>query len=136
MKNYQNISNLVGRLLIAAMFLPAGLAKMNAFEGTAGYFASLGLPMPTVALVIAIVVEVLGSIALIVGYQTRAVALVMAIFTLAASFAGHAFWNSPADQMRVMQLMFFKNIAVIGGFLILASAGAGKFSIDARKEAN
>ena len=136
MKNYQNISNLLGRLLIAAMFLPAGLAKMNAFEGTAGYFASLGLPMPTVALVIAIVVEVLGSIALIVGYQTRAVALVMAIFTLAASFAGHAFWNSPADQMRVMQLMFFKNIAVIGGFLILASAGAGKFSIDARKEAN
>lgn len=136
MKNYQNTWNLFGRLLIAAMFLPAGLSKLNAFDGTAGYFASLGLPMPTLALVIAIAVEVLGSIALIVGYQTRVIAIVMAIFTLAASFAGHAFWNVPADQMRVMQLMFFKNLAVIGGFLILASNGAGKFSIDGRKEAN
>ena len=136
MKNYQNTLNLLGRLLLATMFLPAGLAKLNAFEDTAGYFASLGLPMPAVALSIAISVEVLGSIALIVGYQTRVVAVIMAIFTLAASFAGHPFWNVPADQVLVTQLMFFKNIAIIGGFLILASAGAGKLSIDGRKEAN
>lgn len=79
MKNYQNTLNLLGRLLLATMFLPAGLAKLNAFEDTAGYFASLGLPMPAVALAIAISVEVLGSIALIVGYQTRAVSVLSLI---------------------------------------------------------
>jgi putative oxidoreductase len=133
MKHAENTLNLIGRLLVVALFLPAGLAKLTGFAGTVGYFGSLGIPVPTLAVVVTIVVEVLGSIALLVGFQTRIVALVMAIFTLAASVAGHAYWAAPADQAFVAQLLFFKNIAVMGGLLVLASAGAGAFSFDAKQ---
>ena len=135
MNTYQSILNLVGRLLIVALFLPAGLGKIAGFEGTLGYFASLGIPAPVFALVATIVIEVLGSIALIVGFQTRIVAVIMAIFTLAAAVTGHAYWAAPADAAFIAQLLFFKNIAVMGGLLVLASTGAGSFSIDGRKAA-
>ena len=74
MKTYQNALNLLGRLLIVALFLPAGLGKIAGFEGTLGYFASLGIPAPTFALAATIVIEVLGGIALLIGFQTRLVA--------------------------------------------------------------
>jgi putative oxidoreductase len=136
MNTYQNALNLLGRLLIVALFLPAGLSKLTGFEGTVGYFGSLGLPVATLAVVVAIIAEVLGGIALLVGFQTRIVAILLAIFTLAASIAGHAFWAAPADAAFIQQLLFLKNIAVIGGLLVLASAGAGKFSIDGYKQSN
>ena len=135
MNTYQSALNLIGRLLIVALFLPAGLGKITGFEGTLGYFASLGIPAPVFALVATIVIEVLGSIALIVGFQTRIVAVIMAIFTLAAAVTGHAYWAAPADAAFIAQLLFFKNIAVMGGLLVLASAGAGSFSIDSCKAA-
>ena len=129
MKTYQSALNLIGRILIVALFLPAG------FEGTLGYFASLGIPAPTFALVATIAIEIVGGIALLVGFQTRLVAIIMALFTLAAAVTGPAFWAAPADAAFIAQLLFFKNIAVMGGLLVLASAGAGSFSIDGRKEA-
>ena len=135
MKTYQNALNFIGRLLVVSLFLPAGIAKIAGFEGTVGYFTSLGMATPTLAVVVSIVVEVLGGLGLLFGYQTRVVAIILAIFTLAASITGHAYWAVPADQAFVVQLLFFKNIAVIGGLLVIASAGAGKFSIDGRKEA-
>ena len=135
MNTYQSALNLVGRLLIVALFLPAGLGKIAGFEGTLGYFASLGIPAPVFALVATIVIEVLGSIALIVGFQTRIVAVIMAIFTSIAAVTGHAFWAAPADAVFIAQLLFFKNIAVMGGLLVLASTGAGSFSIDGCKAA-
>ena len=122
-------------MLIVALFLPAGLGKIAGFEGTLGYFASLGIPAPVFALVATIVIEVLGSIALIVGFQTRIVAVIMAIFTSIAAVTGHAFWAAPADAVFIAQLLFFKNIAVMGGLLVLASTGAGSFSIDGCKAA-
>ena len=136
MKTYQHALNLIGRLLVVALFLPAGIAKLAGFEGTVGYFTSLGMSTPTLAVVVAIVVEVLGGLALLVGFQTRAVAIIMAIFTLAASITGHAYWSAPAESAFVVQLLFFKNIAVIGGLLVIASAGAGRFSFDGRKQDN
>ena len=134
MKTYKNILNLLGRLLIVALFLPAGLGKIAGFEGTLGYFASLGIPAPTFALIATIVIEVLGSLALLIGFQTRLVASIMALFTLIAAVTGHAYWAAPVDQAFIAQLLFFKNIAVMGGLLILASTGAGGFSLDSRKE--
>ena len=133
MNTYQNLLNLFGRLLIVTLFLPAGLLKLSNFDRFVGSFTSLGLTTPTLAVVIAILVEVLGSIALIVGYKTRLVATVMAIFTVVASVFGHAYWAVPADQMMAAQRLFFKNIAVIGGLLILASVGARGISLDALK---
>ena len=134
MNTYQNLLNLFGRLLIATLFLPAGLLKLRSFDRFVGYFSSLGMPTPTLAVVIAILVEVLGGIALIIGYKTRLVATVMALFTLAACVIGHAYWAVPADQMMAVQRLFFKNIAVIGGLLVLASVGAKGISVDARNE--
>ena len=134
MKNtYQNTLNLLGRFLIAALFLPAGIAKLTGFAGTVGYIQSVGLPAPLVAAVLALVIEIVGGVALLVGYQTRIAAVVLAVFTFFASVFFHAYWAAPADQAFIAQLLFFKNIAVIGGLLVLASSGAGKFSIDGLK---
>ena len=77
-----NALNLIGRILLAALFLPAGLSKLSGFEGTVGYITSVGLPLPTVAAAAAIAVEILGAVALIVGFQTRIAAAVLAVFTV------------------------------------------------------
>lgn len=126
--------SLVGRLLLALLFLPAGFGKLTGFAGTVGYIASVGLPLPQVGAVLAIVVEILGGIALIVGFQTRLASLALAVFTLVASIFFHAYWAAPAEQQFVQQLMFFKNIAVVGGLLTLAAWGAGRWSLDARSK--
>ena len=130
-----NALNLMGRFLLAALFLPAGLSKLSGFEGTVGYIGSVGLPFASVAAAAAVAVEILGSVALILGLQTRIAAAVLAVFTLAASVFFHAFWAAAPEQAFVQQLMFFKNIAVIGGLLVLVSSGAGAWSLDAKKEA-
>lgn len=126
--------SLVGRLLLALLFLPAGFGKLTGFAGTVGYIASVGLPLPQVGAVLAIVVEILGGIALIVGFQTRLASLALAAFTLVATFFFHAYWAAPAEQQFMQQLMFFKNIAVVGGLLTLAAWGAGNWSLDARRK--
>jgi putative oxidoreductase len=79
------------------------------------------------------VLEVLGGLALIVGWQTRWAALALALFTLAASVIFHNFWALPADQQMVQQLVFMKNLSVAGGMLVLAACGAGALSLDARR---
>ena len=129
----QNPLALVGRLLLALLFLPAGISKIGGFAGTASYIASKGLPFATLAAAIAIVVEIAGGLALIAGFGTRWAALVLAGFTLVATFLFHNFWGMPADQVMVQQLMFFKNIAVVGGLLVLAAYGAGAWSLDAKR---
>jgi len=133
MNALQNPLALVSRLLLAALFLPAGLSKIGGFEGTAGYIASVGLPMPAVGAAVAIAVEVLGALALILGLGTRWAALALAVFTLVASFFFHNFWAMPAEQQMMQQLMFMKNIGVVGGLLALVAFGAGAFSLDARR---
>jgi len=130
-----NALNLIGRLLMVALFLPAGVSKVFGFEGTVGYIASVGLPLPTLAAAAAIAIEVLGSVALLAGFQTRVVALLMAVFTLVATVFFHAFWAAAPDQAFMQQLLFFKNVAVIGGLLILAANGPGAWSLDAKKAA-
>lgn len=129
----QNPLSLIARLLMAALFLPAGIAKLTGFEGTVGYITSVGLPAPTLAALAALVLEIVGGAALIVGLGTRFAALALAFFTLVASFIFHAYWSVPADQVFVTQLLFFKNIAVAGGLMALAAFGAGAWSFDARR---
>lgn len=135
MNALQNPFALLARLLLAALFLPAGISKIGGFAGTAGYIGSVGLPMPELGAAIAIAVEVLGGIALIIGLGTRWAALALAVFTLVASFFFHAYWALPAEQQMMQQLMFMKNIGVVGGLLALAAFGAGAFSLDARRKA-
>lgn len=129
----QNPLALVGRILLALMFVLAGFSKIGAFAGTAGYIASMGLPAASLLAALTIVVEVGGGLAIMFGFFTRWAALALAGFTLLASFIFHAYWNLPADQQMMQQLMFMKNISVTGGLLVLAAFGAGAFSLDAKR---
>lgn len=131
----QNPLSLIGRLLLAALFLPAGIGKIGGFSGTVGYIASAGLPLPELAAAVAIAVEVGGALALILGFGTRWAALALALFTLVATVSFHNFWAVPAEQAMMQQLMFSKNIAVVGGLLVLSAFGAGALSMDARRAA-
>ena len=133
-KTLQNSLPLASRLLFVVFFLPAGIGKLTGFAGTVGYITSAGLPFPTLGAILALTVEILGSLALLVGLRTRLATLILAVFTLAASVFFHAYWAVPADQAFVTQLLFFKNIAVVGGLLALAANGAGAWSLDARNE--
>lgn len=125
---------LVGRILLAAIFIPAGFGKLTAIAGTAGYFGSLGLPAPTAVAVLVGLLELVGGLLIVVGFQTRLAAIALAVFTVAAGFVGH-FGQGGADATLVMmnQAAFMKNLAIAGGFLVLAAAGAGAYSVDGRR---
>ncbi|NBX54228.1 MAG: DoxX family protein [Betaproteobacteria bacterium] len=125
--------NVLARLLIAALFLPAGLGKLAGFQGTVGYIASVGLPLPQLAAALAVVLEVGGGVALLLGFKTRWVALALALFTLVAGVCFHAFWRAAPDQLMVQQIMFMKNLSIAGGLVALALLGAGAWSMDARR---
>ena len=117
----------VGRFLIAALFLISGLGKIATPALTQGFITSAGLPFPLLAYLVAIVIEVGGGTLLILGYQSRIVASVMAVFTVAAALAFHSHF---ADQNAMAH--FMKNISITGGLLQVAAFGAGTFSIDGR----
>ncbi|MCT8998910.1 DoxX family protein [Chelativorans intermedius] len=119
---------LLGRILIAAIFIFAGFGKLTNIGGTAGYFGSLGIPMPMISAVLVGLVELVGGLAVLVGFKTRIAALVLAAFTLAATLIAHLDFG---DQMQVTMLL--KNLAIIGGFLTLIAHGAGSLSLDTRR---
>jgi len=129
----QNPLALVGRILLALIFITSGFAKITGFDGTVGYIASKGLPMAALAAVLAIVVELGGGLAVAFGFMTRWAALALAVFSVAAGFAFHNYWGVPADQVMMQQINFWKNISIAGGFLALAAYGAGAISIDAKR---
>lgn len=135
MNALQTPFSLLARLLMAALFLPAGISKIGGFAGTAGYIGSVGLPLPEVGAALAIAIEVIAPILLIIGLYTRQAALVLAVFTLLASVFFHNYWAMPAEQQFMQSLMFFKNVGVVGGLLAIAAFGAGKLSLDARRAA-
>jgi putative oxidoreductase len=118
---------LAGRVLMAAIFLISGSGKIFAPAATIGFIASAGLPLPTVAYGIAVFIEIAGGTALILGYRTRIVAAVMAVFCFATAFGFHAHF---ADQNQFIH--FFKNMTMAGGFLQVMAFGAGRVSLDAK----
>jgi putative oxidoreductase len=126
---------LIGRLLVAYLFVPSGWGKLMGFAGTVGYIASKGVPMPEVAAAIAVGAELGLGLLLLVGWQTRWVALGLAIFVAVITPLFHAYWNIPAPQQMMQKINFDKNLAIVGGLLVLATFGAGRFSIDVRREA-
>jgi putative oxidoreductase len=133
--NTQSFPVLIARVLLALMFLGAGIEKLTGLEGTAGYIASVGLPLPKLLAIGAGLLEVLGSVLLIVGWHARWAALALAGFTLLATFLFHAFWALPKDQQMMQMLMFMKNLAAIGGLLMVFAYGAGSLSLDQRRAA-
>ena len=123
MKAIENYGNFVGRILISVIFLTAGASKIPGYEATQGYMEAMGVPGALLPIVIA--TELLGAIAIIVGYKTRIVAFLLAGFSLVSALLFH--FNF-ADQMQ--SILFMKNVAIAGGFLFLVANGAGYVSID------
>ena len=119
---------LVARILISILFILAGFGKLTAISATAGWFGSIGLPIPTVTTVVVGLVELLGGISVLVGFQTRIAAIVLAVFTLAATAVAHLDFSQAGNA-----LMLQKNLGITGGLLLLAVLGAGAYSIDGRR---
>jgi putative oxidoreductase len=128
-----NLLALVGRILLALMFVVAGASKIAGFEGTVGYIASKGLPAASLLAALTIVLELGGGLALMVGWQTRWVAIAIGLFTLLVSVIFHNFWAMPEAMKMTNQLMFMKNLSVAGGMFVLAAFGPGAISLDAKR---
>ena len=119
---------LISRILLSILFIPAGFGKLSNIGGTAGFFAALGLPVPTVTVVVVGLIELLGGLAILIGFKTRYAAILLGIFTIASALVAHLV---PWDQAN--QTNFFKNLAIAGGFFVLAQYGAGALSVDAKR---
>jgi putative oxidoreductase len=112
------------RVLMAVIFLVAGVRKLMAYGATLGYFAKLGIPLPDVVLPLTIALEVGGGLLLVAGWRVQWVAGALALFTLATAFAAHAFWAADAAQFTGQLNNFLKNVAMVGGFLMLMAHAA------------
>jgi putative oxidoreductase len=121
---------LVGRVLLAAIFLVAGVRKLLGVAGTAAYFAKLGFPAAEVFAWIAIVIEIGAGLMLLVGWRTRIAAWALILFVAVATAMAHRFWEFDAAQQVNQMNHFLKNLAIIGGLLFVASCGAGRASLD------
>lgn len=119
---------LIGRILLSFIFILSGFGKLAAIGGTAGYFGSLGIPAPTAVAVLAGLVELLGGLAVLIGFKTRIAAYALAAFSIGSALIAHTDWS---DMMQMIS--FQKNMALAGGFLVLAAFGPGSISVDARR---
>ncbi|MGY5451338.1 DoxX family protein [Agarivorans sp. MS3-6] len=126
MKQLQLLAQPLARLLLAFMFIMSGYSKIGGYAGTQGYMEAMGVPGMLLPLVIAL--ELVGGIAIVVGWQTRLVAFLLAGFSLVSAVLFHF---NPSDQMQM--IMFMKNVSIAGGFLLLVAHGAGAFSLDNRR---
>ena len=124
---------LLGRILLSLVFLIAGYRKLMGVAASAGYFGKLGFPMPEVLVWVAIAIELGGAILLIVGWKTRWAAWLLALFTLIATFAAHRFWEVDAAQYANQMNHFLKNLAIVGGLILIAATGPGALSVDGRR---
>jgi putative oxidoreductase len=127
---------LIARIELAAIFLYSGYGKLTNPAGFSTYLVNHGFPgaVSYPLALLAGAIEALGGLALVAGFQTRYASLLLALFTLVAALVGHRFWDVTDAAQRSNQLIhLLKNIAMIGGFLALYVAGAGAFSVDARR---
>ncbi|VVD33181.1 DoxX family protein [Paraburkholderia dioscoreae] len=130
--NQKDAVILVARILLMVLFIMFGWSKLTDFSGTVAYMTSSGAPVPGLSAVIAVVMEFVVGIALLVGFFTRPLALLLAVYTLGTAIIGHHYWNMTGAMQYNNMIHFYKNISIIGGLLLLCVTGAGKYSIDRR----
>ena len=123
---------LIARVLLMILFVIAGWAKLTGFEGTVGYMTSLGAPAPMLAAAVAVIMEFFVAIILILGFYTRPLAFLFALFVLGTALIGHPFWNMVDPERAANMTQFLKNLSIVGGLLLLAVSGPGRFSLDGR----
>lgn len=121
---------LIGRVLMGILFVVPGIRKAMSISATVAYMAKGGVPMADVMVYGAIALEVLGGLALIIGWKTKAIAWILTVFLVVITLIFHSFWTFPADQVNGQLTHFLKNLAIIGGMLYIATFGAGASSAD------
>lgn len=127
MNTVQSAASVAARILLSHIFIISGLSKVANPAGTIAYIQSVGAPLPEVAYAIALFVELVLGVALLLGYQARLAAAGIALFTIAAALMFHL---NMADQIQ--QIMFLKNLTIVGGLLMVVAFGAGAYSLDNR----
>ena len=130
MEIVRTFAPLVGRILLALIFIISGFGKIMGFDATLGYIRSAGLPFAQLSAMAAIVVELGGGILLVLGWKARWAAAALFVFVLVAALYFHAFWASPPDQAMMQQIQFMKNLAIMGGMLYVMAYGSGPYSVD------
>ncbi|MNG78986.1 Inner membrane protein YphA [compost metagenome] len=123
---------LIARVLLMILFVVSGWAKLTGFDGTVAYMTSLGAPAPMLAAAIAVLMEFFVGIVLILGFYTRPLAFLFALFVLGTALIGHPFWNMVDPERSANMTQFLKNLSIIGGLLLLAVSGPGRYSLDGR----
>jgi putative oxidoreductase len=123
-----DIALLVGRLFYSSLFWLYGYFKLTGYAGTVGYMEKQGLPAPALFAVLAIIFELGGGVLMLIGYQTRLVALALAVYVLIAGLIAHTHFADPSQLTH-----FMKNMAIVGGSLAFFVSGAGAYSLDGRK---
>jgi len=121
---------LVARVLLMVLFVYFGWQKLTGFSGTVAYMTSTGAPAPTLSAIIAVVMEFGVGVAMVVGFYTRPLALLLALYTLGTALIGHHFWTMTGMEQYANMINFYKNISIIGGLLLLCATGPGKYSFD------
>lgn len=120
---------LLARVLLMILFLTTGWSKLTNFSATASYMASTGSPLPKFSAAIAIAMECFASIALVLGVFVRPLALLYVLFTLATALMGHRFWAATGDDREAQKINFLKNVSIMGGLLLLALTGPGRYAL-------
>jgi putative oxidoreductase len=130
------VTSLIGRVLISLIFVLSGVQKFMMFSMMVGFATSKGLPMPTVAIGAAATLEVLGGVAILAGFQTKLASWLLFLFLIPTTILFHNFWAMQGMDRMNNEGHFLKNLAVMGGLLILAANGAGGYSVDSSRAGN
>lgn len=123
---------LIARIAVVVLFIIFGLPKITGFDGTVQYMTSLGAPMPMLAAIIAVIMEVPAAILIVLGFYTRPLAVLFVFYTLGTAIIGHHYWDMSGDAVTPNMINFYKNVSIAGAFLLLAVTGPGAISIDRR----
>ncbi|HHA1351514.1 DoxX family protein [Enterobacter ludwigii] len=123
---------LIGRIALVVLFIIFGYPKLTGFSGTVQYMTSLGTPMPMLAAIIAVVMEVPAAILIVLGFFTRPIAVLFVFYTLGTAIIGHHYWDMTGDAVMPNMINFYKNISIAGAFILLAIVGPGALSLDRR----
>lgn len=123
-------SPLAGRILISIIFIMSGIGKITGFAGTAGWMTSKGLPMADVLLGASIVIELGAAAMIVLGFKARWGAAALLLWMIPVTLAFHSYWTYPAAEQQMQSIMFFKNLGLMGGMLLIMGFGSGPFSLN------
>jgi putative oxidoreductase len=130
MKNQTDAMALVGRILLGLIFVLSGFQKLTGFSGVAAGIAGKGLPMPEVLAVLSVAIELGAGLLLLVGWKARWAALLLFLFTIPITLVFHNFWAMEGAEAAMNEIHFMKNVSIMGGMLLVAAFGPGRYSVD------